>query len=703
MERLQKYLSRAGVASRRHAEAMIVDGRVKLNGKVVTVLGTQVDPGKDLVLLDGNLVAVNPERKYFLFYKPPGVVTTLSDPEGRPSVGDYAKDTGGRVFPIGRLDYDAEGALLLTDDGDLANKLMHPSHQVPRVYLAKVKGVPDEPSLQKLVDGVRLEDGMAHAVQAQIFEKAERNTWVKIIVTEGRQHLVKRLFAAIGHPVVRLYRPAHAGLPVHGLRPGELRELTFDEIRRVKAAADGDAQPEPRLTLPARRHGHAAPGFEPEEDTRPEGRRAKGEDAPTESAAAPEQEERDSLPQDDAQSEPPPRKPFLGRERARPGAEGRPPARVNRFGEVSGERNGKSGKSFGARDEGGSGAERGKPGRFGARDAGGPGGDRGGAPDAGAERGNFGDRAAKHSGARDDGRGGKRFGARDAEASDDRGGKRFGARRASGPGAERGMSGESGARRDAGGARSKFGDRGGPDDRGGKRFGARGAGGARGQFGDRGGPDDQGGKRFGARDAGGGRGKFGDRGGPGDDRGGKRFGARDVGGGRGKFGDRGGPGDDRGGKRFGGPSTPLGVSGGGGKRFGGDERPKPFPGEKGSEGKRKFGGPPANVSRPFPGERGVPGFGRKKMEEAARQEESPRSRFGGAGGPRADGARGFGDPATRRGERASGPRRSGPSAKPGGFKKGGFQKGGFKGGFKGGGRKGPGPGRSSPRKPRGSW
>src|SRR3990167_465421 len=245
MERLQKFLSRAGVASRRHAEAMITDGRVKLNGKIVTVLGTQVDAQKDLVVVDGKLVAVNPERKYFLFYKPPGVVTTLSDPEGRPTVGDYAKDAGGRVFPVGRLDYDAEGALLLTDDGDLANKLMHPSHQVPRVYLAKVKGVPDEASLQKLVEGVRLEDGMAHAIQAQIFEKAERNTWVKIVVTEGRQHLVKRLCAAIGHPVVRLYRPAHAGLPVHGLRPGELRALTNDEIRRVKAAADGDAQPEP--------------------------------------------------------------------------------------------------------------------------------------------------------------------------------------------------------------------------------------------------------------------------------------------------------------------------------------------------------------------------------------------------------------------------------------------------------------------------
>ena len=254
MERLQKYLSRAGVASRRHAEAMIVDGRVKLNGKVVTVLGTQVDAQKDLVLVDGKLVSVNPERKYFLLYKPPGVVTTLSDPEGRPTVGDYAKDAGGRVFPVGRLDYDAEGALLLTDDGDLANKLMHPSHEVPRVYLAKVKGVPDEASLQKLIDGVRLEDGMAHAVQAKIFEKAERNTWVKIVVTEGRQHLVKRLCAAIGHPVVRLFRPQYAGVGVVGLKPGQRRLLTPEEVDSLRRAGPKSVPGDEPIRMPARRH-----------------------------------------------------------------------------------------------------------------------------------------------------------------------------------------------------------------------------------------------------------------------------------------------------------------------------------------------------------------------------------------------------------------------------------------------------------------
>jgi 23S rRNA pseudouridine2605 synthase len=158
---------------------------------------------------------------------------------------------------VGRLDYDAEGALLLTDDGDLANKLMHPSHQVPRVYLAKVKGVPDEASLAKLVEGVRLEDGMAHAVQAQIFEKAERNTWVKIVVTEGRQHLVKRLCAAIGHPVIRLFRARYGGIGVDGMKPGHLRPLRESEVEALK----GPGPLSPTLTplrLPPRHHREPA-------------------------------------------------------------------------------------------------------------------------------------------------------------------------------------------------------------------------------------------------------------------------------------------------------------------------------------------------------------------------------------------------------------------------------------------------------------
>jgi 23S rRNA pseudouridine2605 synthase len=264
LERLQKFLARAGVASRRAAEQLIVDGRVSVNGKPVKVLGSKVDAQKDIITVNAKLVVLKSERQWFLFYKPPGVVTTMKDPQGRPTISDYIGAGEGRVFPVGRLDYDAEGALLLTDDGETANKLMHPKHQVPRVYLAKVKSNPSDGSLEKLKSGVRLEDGMAKALVASRFREAEKNTWIKLIVTEGRQHLIKRMCAAIGHPVLRLYRPSHAGISVSGVRPGQYRALTNDEIRRVKSAADGATFAESSISLPARRHGHAAPGFEPE-------------------------------------------------------------------------------------------------------------------------------------------------------------------------------------------------------------------------------------------------------------------------------------------------------------------------------------------------------------------------------------------------------------------------------------------------------
>jgi 23S rRNA pseudouridine2605 synthase len=265
-ERLQKFLARAGVASRRHAEALIVEGRVKVNSEVVTTLGTKVEPGKDLVTVDGKLVEAESARAHFLFYKPPGVVTTLSDPQGRPSISDFTKPLKLRLFPVGRLDYDAEGALLLTDDGDLAYQLTHPRFQVPRTYLAKVKGNPDVPTLDRLRGGVRLEDGFAKPLTVDVFERAEKNTWLKIVVTEGRQHLVKRLCAAIGHPVVRLYRPHYAGLSLDGLRPGQVRALNKDEVKKLEAAAKGEsASAEPAIRLPARRHGHGDWGQEPED------------------------------------------------------------------------------------------------------------------------------------------------------------------------------------------------------------------------------------------------------------------------------------------------------------------------------------------------------------------------------------------------------------------------------------------------------
>ncbi|HET9035049.1 MAG TPA: pseudouridine synthase, partial [Myxococcaceae bacterium] len=255
-ERLQKFLARAGVASRRHAEGLITAGRVSVNNQRVTELGTKVEP-TDLVTVDGKLVTVPEHTSWYLLHKPPGVVTTLSDPEGRPTVAGLLEGVEQRVFPVGRLDWDAEGALLLTNDGGAAHRLLHPSFEVPRTYLVKVKGSPSDETLERLREGVRLEDGPARAIRAERFEATERNTWLLLQVGEGRPHLVKRLCAAVGHPVVRLFRPAQAGISVAGLQPGELRTLTADEVQRVEAVAAGDTVPEPAPFLPPRRHGRA--------------------------------------------------------------------------------------------------------------------------------------------------------------------------------------------------------------------------------------------------------------------------------------------------------------------------------------------------------------------------------------------------------------------------------------------------------------
>src|SRR5581483_4444838 len=168
-ERLQKFLARAGVASRRAAEQLITAGRVSVNGARVTELGTKVEP-HDAVTVDGKPVAAAAERAWFLLHKPAGVVTTLTDPQGRPTVKDLIAGAGRRVFPVGRLDYDAEGALLFTDDGETANRLLHPRYQVPRTYLVKVKGDPSDATLDKLRGGVRLEDGPAKPQKAERFE-----------------------------------------------------------------------------------------------------------------------------------------------------------------------------------------------------------------------------------------------------------------------------------------------------------------------------------------------------------------------------------------------------------------------------------------------------------------------------------------------------------------------------------------------------
>jgi 23S rRNA pseudouridine2605 synthase len=293
-ERLQKYLAAAGVASRRKAEELILAGRVKVNSATVKELGTRIEPGKDLVTVDGRLVERSDARAYYLLYKPSGCVTTASDPEGRPTALEYLRGVRERVFPVGRLDWDAEGAVLFTDDGELANRLAHPRYGHRRTYLVKVKGDPAPEALLRMTSGVRLEDGPARALEATVHEHAERNVWIRVVVGEGRFHLVKRLCEAVGLQVQRLFRPEFGGVTVERLRPGAFRPLDAAEVRRMRQAVGlegGAVEPAravPRALLPkaARRHGHGPPsppraagqeeGAERDAQRGPPGPRARG-------------------------------------------------------------------------------------------------------------------------------------------------------------------------------------------------------------------------------------------------------------------------------------------------------------------------------------------------------------------------------------------------------------------------------------------
>lgn len=248
-ERLQKVLARAGIASRRKAEELIAEGRVKVNDRKVTEMGMKVDAAKDEIRVDGALVADITERVHYVLYKPAGCVTTMSDPQGRPTVKDWLRTVKERVYPVGRLDYDAEGVLIITNDGELAHTLMHPSFGAHRTYMAKVKGAVPQSALAQLREGVRLEDGLAKPVEVEFVESTEKNTWIRLVVDEGRQHLVKRLCDAVGHPVVRLFRASYGGISVDGMMPGDLRPLSPSELKRLRA---GDL-PNAGSVLPPRR------------------------------------------------------------------------------------------------------------------------------------------------------------------------------------------------------------------------------------------------------------------------------------------------------------------------------------------------------------------------------------------------------------------------------------------------------------------
>ncbi|MCP3980011.1 MAG: rRNA pseudouridine synthase [bacterium] len=253
-ERLNKVLSRAGVASRRAADKLIEEGRVTVNGSTITELGTRVEPERDAIKVDGKrVVTTGRPSTYLMLYKPREVVTTLSDPEGRRCVGDLVRRIGLRVFPVGRLDYHSEGLLLLTDDGDLARELTHPRSGVPKLYRVKVRGCPDEAALARLRAGIPI-DGRRTVPTALRMVQRAHNAWLEIAVTEGRKHIVRRLFEALGHPVVKLRRVAFGGIGLGDMEPGGIRALTSAEVARLRRASEKRSRRGPVRAAPNRRN-----------------------------------------------------------------------------------------------------------------------------------------------------------------------------------------------------------------------------------------------------------------------------------------------------------------------------------------------------------------------------------------------------------------------------------------------------------------
>jgi 23S rRNA pseudouridine2605 synthase len=253
-ERLQKVLARAGFGSRRVCEDLIADGRVRVNGEVAE-LGARVDPTVDAVTVDEVPVGVRPGLVHYLLNKPAGVVTTAHDPQGRPTVVDLVPDDP-RVFPVGRLDADTEGLLLLTNDGDLAHRLTHPSFGVEKEYLAEVQGRPGRGAVRALRDGVELDDGPT--APARVAQPAPN--LLRIVVHEGRNRQVRRMCDAVGHPVLRLVRTRIGPLADPDLRPGAWRALTLDEVRALeRATAGAPRRPGPPPRRPAS-GGRGTPG-----------------------------------------------------------------------------------------------------------------------------------------------------------------------------------------------------------------------------------------------------------------------------------------------------------------------------------------------------------------------------------------------------------------------------------------------------------
>lgn len=233
--RLNKFIASTGIASRRNADRLIREGSVRVNGKTITELGTQIQPNKDKVFVNNKPVRPPDDLVYVMFNKPPRVVTTMNDPEGRPSVSDYFKKATIRLFPVGRLDWNSEGLLILTNDGEFAQKVSHPKFDVAKTYLVKLNGEPTEEQLNKLLRGISIIGGKTRALAVRKMDKrgSDKYDWVKIIIDEGRKHQVRLMFQKIGFDVKKLQRVAVGALQLANLKKGEFRILSPDDLKKV--------------------------------------------------------------------------------------------------------------------------------------------------------------------------------------------------------------------------------------------------------------------------------------------------------------------------------------------------------------------------------------------------------------------------------------------------------------------------------------
>ncbi len=232
-ERLQKIIAQAGVDSRRHAEKLIAAGRVTVNGDVVTKMGVKADPQKDVIRIDGKTISVERNLYYIALYKPAECVTTLSDPENRKTVVDLVADVGERVYPVGRLDYDSSGLLLLTNDGAFAQKVQHPRYEIPKTYRVKIAGRLTLEEVKQISKGVPLSDGLFKPRNLKIEKCNEKSTWLSLTLSEGRNRIIRRGFEACGYRVTRLIREAIGKITLAGLTEGRWRHLTHQEIREL--------------------------------------------------------------------------------------------------------------------------------------------------------------------------------------------------------------------------------------------------------------------------------------------------------------------------------------------------------------------------------------------------------------------------------------------------------------------------------------